>query len=165
MTPEVRVQGWEDERLLLQEFKSLTHVHPLPAVHLGFGKVFLAFMMQVLPHGLLLVSPKDIGSLPTLVKTLSEIISDYGVERQPSRTKPFSAFSTFPFMHRPSMLMMSQYDNAEADFAPPEPEIDFSGSLDIPGVVHVLHNAGRGLETALVKFEEASFRLAKSAIS
>ena len=45
MTPEVRVQGWEDERLLLQEIKSVMHAHPLHAVQLGFGKVSLAFKM------------------------------------------------------------------------------------------------------------------------
>ena len=47
------------------------------------------------------------------------------------------------------------------NFSPSDQEIDFTGSLDIPGLIHVLHNAGRGLETALKTYPEASHRLSK----
>ena len=41
--------------------------------------------------------------------------------------------------------------------------IDLTGCVDVAGLLHVIHNCGRGLESALMCFSDASYRLSKLA--
>ena len=54
----------------------------------------------------------------------------------------------------------------EVDFAADVPSladtmVDVTGSAEVPGLLHIIHNAGRSLEGALMFFSEAVPRLTK----
>ena len=154
-----RIADWSLEGSALQRIDGFLIKHTLPMVQIGFGKASLGHKLMALLHAFYLVSLRGKWILP-LVRSLLGTISDYGTERGAARTKPIPWKQVFPFFKSPSAEM--DFDG-EIEFAPQSDTIDLSGCVDVAGLLHVIHNCGRGLETVLMCFQDASFRLTKLA--
>ena len=134
--------------------------HNMPMVQIGFGRASLAHKLMALLHAFHLVSIRGKWLLQ-LVKSLVAAISDYGTERGAARVRPVPWKQMFLWFPPPSEQFENRYQADEVEFAPQSDDIDLSGMVDVAGLLHVIHNCGRGLESALMCFEEGSHRLEK----
>ena len=166
-----RLSGWQDELALMSFIRSHIQHHVPPPVQLGVRRASLAHKFQAALHVLFLLC----GSLEGCAQLLQSIpawISDYGTEIAVARVRRALVKDCFPYFKHATDEVAGQMEvdfaaPDEADFAaddakPPGSTLAFDAStaLEVPGILHVLHNAGRHLESALKNFSDAVTRLA-----
>lgn len=162
---DLRTASWEEELQLMAELHKGPQKMVGPTVQLGFGRATLAHKFQAIMHAFLLMSP-NVAAFVELVGSVVSWTSDYGVEVGFSRILPLAVADVFPFLQEHVDESGGEVDFAadppaqeetEVDFAASIPmapsaptrlreaQIDVSHSFEVPGVLHILHNAGRGL--------------------
>jgi hypothetical protein len=163
--------------------KVASHIlkHIAPCVLMGFGRGSLAHTFQAVMHVFFLLATTP-HILDAVIKAVSVWCTDYGIESGIGRVLSVPFHEVFPFLKgigpaseviRPICL-----DDHEEDFqAPIEDEFagqppayeqetlyaDVTGSLEVPGLLHVLHNLGKGLEDKLEEYKDGIARLTKVA--
>ena len=133
---------------------------------------------------------QDLPTLAHLAKSVVTWLSDYGTEVGMARVGPVPMREVFPYMAT-ARLAAEDNSTASAvatpadeiDFAAAEPvpqdiEVDFSAgdlgntsdcqlcvdvqsSLEVPGLLHIISNAGKALAAAMVGFDDAVTKLMK----
>ena len=154
----------------LTSARALYTTHALPPVVIGRGRSSLSDKVHAVLHALRLES-KDIGALVALLKSVCAITTDFGVEAGLARIEPISVFAFFPHetgripgpgpddfeepsgLHRPLFLSQGNPDG-EDDFEDlGVPVIDFSGCVDVAGMLHIVHNMTEDLSRCMKNFE------------
>ena len=179
MDIEARLKDFKAEAVILESLKKKIVTHIGPAVELGSGRVGRAHKWQALIHQLMLLSPQGGQDADKLARTLFATVSDFGVEASVTQVGPMRLREVVPW------FQFNEADEAadreppaphqcpEDDFAdipalvedppppppPRDPVIDLSRNTDVPGMLHIVHNAGRGLETQLRNYQDATKRL------
>ena len=153
---------------------------------LGFGRGCLGQLFQTIFHALFLVSPCP-QDLCEIARSIFAWCSDYGTEHGLANVEPVRFVDVSPYLRTCEMkhpvcighdgdddfAEPGLLDEPEPEFAPglalepqndlDELKIDVSASIEVPGVTHVLHNIGRGMESHLLKYKDGVFRLGKVA--
>ena len=150
-------------------------VHISPALELGSGRTKRANKLQVLAHSLMLLSPRY-RDIPTLSKAMASSCSDFGVEAGVLRIKPVHVGELFPYLNLKDDVQEElprapdecdfEFENQPpglVDMPDPLPPLDFTKCTEIPGLLHIVHNAGRGLESKLKHYNDSYLRLQKVA--
>ena len=161
--------------------------HICPPVLEGFGRGSLSITFQAIMHTFWLISSNP-EFLSKVIRAVLVWCTDYGIENGVARVLPVLLSEVFP--HIPNIdrraeppVPLAVRDDMDGDFAPaPENmEIEFAnvaqqpqqsaeherlyadvtGSVEVPGLLHVLHNLGRGLEHQLKGYKDAVFKLGK----
>jgi hypothetical protein len=136
---------------------------------MGFGRGSVALTFQAVVHVLHLLS-QDVEILCKLSRSIGVFCTDLGIEGFLPRVKPVALLEVLPFTDVPTPVRPLCIDCDGSDLEPAAPEEDFSGtqfrvdfshSVESPGLLHVIHNLGRGLEDRLVEYTDAVFRLQK----
>ena len=160
--------------------------HVGPPVLLGFGRGSLPITLQAVMHTLFILASRPVR-LSEVIRSMVVWCTDYGIESVLGCVLPVPLSDRFPYIpdidrqaEAPAPLAVR--DDMEDDFAPAaenlefefagvaQPEVpglheqlyaDVTGSFEVPGLLHVLHNLGRGLEDRLKEFKDAVFKLGK----
>ena len=162
----------------------MTHI--LPAIQLGFGRGDVGHKFVTLMHMLKLLSPK-LSILPQIVQSVITLTSDYGVESAVPRVQPMSVGDVFPYIKEddysddeeseldidrrieddfalPAFVKAPQEEDRVPDQRCPrqlQDMLDLSGSTEVGGLLHIIHNAGKSLANQLKFYTDATFRLQK----
>ena len=171
---EERLRRWDEELELMSFLQERILCHVPPPVQLGMRRGSLAHKFQAVMHILFLLSG-SVDGCTQLLQSIPAWVSDYGTEIAVARVQRAPVSEVFPFidvgqglLHRPARLVeevdfsaaTSEVDfNVSAGICPTHADFNASTALEVPGVLHILHNAGRHLEDHLVSFAEAVARM------
>ena len=145
---------------MMQSISDRITKHISPALELGSGKTKRVHKLVSLVHTLQLLAP-TYQYIPTLARTLAATTSDMGVEAGVPRAQPFKLRDMVPYIDAAPPAQAPDADDFE-DLPPLwDPEVDLGGCTEIPGLLHIIHNAGRGLEKKLLEYGDSYLRLQK----
>jgi hypothetical protein len=146
-------------------------LHHLPILILGSGRSsLLAHKFYVVMFGFFLVSASAISAFVAFARSFLSNTADFGVEFGLSSVQPVPFRTLFPwYVGTEHVFGAAQWGgDADADFdgIPPDPELEnpavgLNESLGLPGLLHVLHNAGNSTMAAVPVLEEAVGQMAE----
>ena len=175
MKPEARVseEVLQEECQAMERIDSRMWYHVCPIVMLAHSRTNLPAKFRVFVHTLALLADCP-QTLVQLVRSISSVHTDYGVESGIARMPPIPLEDILPHWHsgpEPENQLNEEafLDNGEpqhvpddafeGDAPPKQHLIDLSGSLEGPDMMHIIHNATNDLSTVAETYPDMLHKL------
>ena len=178
LSPERRIAQWEDERQVMRSIDSRIMWHVAPPAMLGNARTNLPAKLRVFVHTLGLLSA-DREMLAKLLRSITSVHTDYGVESMLPRVAVCPLDDILPYMHARCNPSAAATDNPELfiqdtvqeacqddpnlflvqeveESSNPGPNIDdcdLTRSLQGPDLNHVIHNITSGLGDVMAMYK------------
>ena len=165
----------EADARMMRELQDGMRFHTLPVAGLGSGRGTVKDKFVAVMHAFFLEASSSMHGLAAYCKSVVTTTTDYGVEFSLNTVKPVRLRKIFPWlleMGAPSPPMPAQgcYDEADdmpdpppafAAYHPDGPEVALDEALAMPGLLHILHNAGNSILSVVAELDGAVDKLAE----
>lgn len=159
------------EPAMLSAFSNKVFRHSAPPVAIGSGASTLGHKFHALAHALHLLTGSQ-SLIGALSRSVLSVTTDLGVESALHRVLPIPCVAVLPWLQQegsPELDLVcdewGELPNGLALVTEEEcfvgtgadlhsSDIDLSGSLGVPGMCHILHNACKDLEGTLALYKE-----------
>ena len=145
---------------LLDILRAHVKTHSLPSVVVGSARSSFPHKFHSIVHALMLesLSLEDLGSIS---REISAITTDQGVEFGFHRVQQVPMEALFPWRQVPGAR---QDDDDDFAFAPaldqPQLVVDFSGTVSVAGLLHIIHNTSNDLGNSLNCYDRVVLQMA-----
>ena len=147
---------------VLEAIEALIIVLVPPPTVVGAGHANLAMKFMKFCHSLRLLTP-DAATLEEVLRSILVCLTDFGTEIGLARISPipihqvllWDASAQPPSMENEDDVDFTRPEDEEVDFAAPSgpPVADLSGSIEVAGILHIIHNAMKSLASAMPRYE------------
>lgn len=150
----------DDHREHIAQLTKLLTIHAPPPVVLGRGRGTLADKLHAVTHALRL-EVNSLTDLARLTESICAITTDFGVESGLAKLKPVSLQSIFPWDDGVDLAGFQAGDDVD-DFVEDQhlhSHVDFGSTVDIAGLLHILHNMTGDLGINMTGFKDVVFNI------
>ena len=151
----------------MSQLESHFHLHHLPLVTLGSGRITLADKYGTLMHAFFLEGGPSRQEFSSYCQSFCSLTTDYGVEHGLASVEPAEVESILPwFVETAGEVPMQscvewEGESDQSGDVADDGRISLQGCLAAPGMLHILHNATNDMVDALPEIKGATDDLAE----